>query len=123
MKNAIHWFEIFVKDMDRAIRFYERVLGATLRRETFGGLPNAIFPADEGAVRGALVADPKRAPGGAGPLVYLGTDDLDGAIGRVKDAGGTVELAKTSIGPFGFIASFVDPEGNRVALHAEVPKP
>ena len=28
--NAVGWFDVYVDDMDRAVGFYENVLGATL---------------------------------------------------------------------------------------------
>ena len=33
MSHAIHWFEIFVTDIERAVRFYQTVLNIELRRE------------------------------------------------------------------------------------------
>ena len=32
MKNALNWFELFVADLDRATRFYETLLGISLKR-------------------------------------------------------------------------------------------
>ena len=50
---------------------------------------------------------------------YLnGGDDLDVPLSRVEAAGGQVILPKTSIGPNGFMARFIDTEGNRVAFHS-----
>ena len=42
-------------------------------------------------------------------------------VGRsgMPDAGGTVLLEKTNIGPHGFCAQFLDSEGNRVGLHSK----
>ena len=119
--SVISWFEIPVRDMDRAARFYERVLGTTLKREIFNGTPNALFTRGApGETGGALIADPKIAPG-TGSLVYLSAPDLDAAVARVPDAGGRVALPKTDIGAPGFIAIVVDTEGNRVGLHAPLP--
>src|ERR1700751_2021770 len=44
MTTAINWFEIPVANMDRALSFYEKVLGRTLKREDFGGGVMAVFP-------------------------------------------------------------------------------
>ena len=35
MNNAVNWFEIFVADLDRAVRFYETTFAIALRREDF----------------------------------------------------------------------------------------
>jgi len=118
MSDAINWFEIPVRDLDRAARFYETMLGTKLKRESFAGTPMAMFPTgDITCVGGSLVADAKRQPSADGALVYLNTLDLDACVGRAAKAGGTVALAKTDIGPPGFIAIVIDTEGNRVGLH------
>ncbi len=118
MTNAINWFELPVHDLERARRFYETVLGASLRPVTFGGLEQALFPYD-GGVGGALIKDPKLEPSAAGTVVYLDASGrLDAAVRRVEEAGGRVVLPKTDIGDPGFIAMIVDTEGNRVGLHA-----
>jgi predicted enzyme related to lactoylglutathione lyase len=39
-------------------------------------------------------------------------------LSRVEAAGGSVVMPKTSIGENGYMAIFLDTEGNRVALHS-----
>ena len=121
MSHAIHWFEIFVTDIERAVRFYQTVLNIELRRENEGGRPMAIFAsAVEQGVGGALVRQPGREPTSQGVLVYLDADGkLDACLGRVERAGGAVVQPKTDIGPPGFIALVRDTEGNIVGLHSE----
>jgi hypothetical protein len=117
--HAITWFEIPTADLDRASRFWETVLGVTLKREHMAGQDLAIFtrPA-EGAVAGALVRDERNRPAATGTRVYLDArGDLDGALERAARAGGKVVLPKTDIGGPGFIALVVDTEGNTVGLH------
>jgi predicted enzyme related to lactoylglutathione lyase len=117
MKNAINWFEIPVRDMDRAVAFYESLLGAKLRRDTLGGMPYAIFPYDAPGISGGLVQDARRTPGG-GTLVYLNAEgQLDAILARAAASKVTIVLPKTSIGPDGYIAIFVDSEGNQVGLN------
>lgn len=118
MQNAVNWFEIPTIDIARAATFYGKVLGAELRREDFGGLAHAVFPAGDKAVSGALVQDTKRKPGGSGPLLYLNAPALDACLARVAGAGGKVAVAKTDIGPHGHFAIVEDTEGNLVGLHA-----
>ena len=51
--------------------------------------------------------------------VYLnGGDDLNIPLGRVEAAGGKIIMPKTDIQENGFIAQFIDTEGNRVAFHS-----
>jgi predicted enzyme related to lactoylglutathione lyase len=117
MKHALTWFEIPVRDMDRAVASYERLLGTKFKRETMGGLPYAVFAYEQPGISGALVQDPKRTPGG-GTLVYLNAEgELDAILARAEAAKVSVVLPKTAIGKDGFIAVFVDTEGNQVGLN------
>lgn len=118
-KNIVVWFEIPVKDLSRATKFYSTVLALELQEMQHDGMNMAFFPHAEGSVTGALVEDKENAPSEKGSLVYFnGGDDLTVPLGRIEKAGGTVVMGKTSIGPWGFIAIFKDTEGNRVALHS-----
>jgi predicted enzyme related to lactoylglutathione lyase len=117
MKNALNHFEIPVRDIDRAVRCYEGLLATRLRRETFNGLPYALFPHEEPGVSGALVEDPRRAPGG-GTWVYLNAGgQLDAILARAEQAQLEVLLPKTAIGPEGHIALLRDSEGNTVGFN------
>jgi len=52
------------------------------------------------------------------PLDQMG-NDLSVPLGRVESAGGKVILPKTGIGENrGFIALFIDTEGNKVGFHS-----
>lgn len=119
--NAVNWFEIPVMDLERATRFYNRVLETQLRPELFEERPMAIFRSSEAGVGGALVQAPGEVPSKEGTLIYLNTQSeaaLASALERVSQAGGSVMMGKTSIGPQGFIAVIEDTEHNRVGLHA-----
>lgn len=57
-------------------------------------------------------------PSTQGSLIYLnGGDDLGIPLSKVEAAGGKILLARTAIGPHGFMAHFTDPEGKKVGLH------
>ena len=57
-------------------------------------------------------------------LIYLDCgDDLELPLSKIEDAGGKVLLPKTkngANGEFGFIAHFIDSEGNRIGLHSNI---
>ena len=123
-KHVVVWFEIPVTDIDRAARFYSTVLGVELASMDLGPHRMAVFPGgatrEENVVHGALVQGDGYTPGGAGPMIYLnGGDDLAGPLSRVEAAGGRVIQPKMGIGQHGFMALFIDTEGNRLALHSE----
>lgn len=121
MSRLINWFEIPVTNMDRAVKFYEAVLGVKLNRQDMGEMKMAVFPYPEDGTGGALCLHPmyKPAPEG-GVVVYLdGGDDLDKPLGRVGKAGGQMVMPKTLITPeIGYMGFFKDSEGNVVAFHS-----
>jgi len=79
-----------------------------------------ILPGDmQNGVTGGIVEGPGFEPSDKGPLIYLnGGEDLSGPLSRVEAAGGKIILPKTPIGSNGFMAHFIDTEGNKIALHS-----
>ena len=121
-RNAIDWFEIPVRNMNRAAAFYEALLGTTIRRETIGPNTLGVFTYDvEQGVGGCLLAgDNVPAPSLDGSLVYLNAGpSLDAVVARVEAAGGRVLVPKVTLpGDMGCFVHIADTEGNRVGLHA-----
>lgn len=121
MANAINWFEIPASDFDRACEFYGKIFNGEINKMDMpGGMKMGMFPHYEvGSVGGAVVAGEGYEPAQKGILPYLnGGDDLAIPLSKVEKAGGKVVMPKTSIGENGFMAQFIDTEGNRVALHS-----
>lgn len=120
MGNPVAWFEIYVQDMDRAVRFYEAVFQVKLQRLAHDGPDMWSFPGDMTSygAPGALVKMPGVPSGGNSTVVYFHCEDCAVQEGRVAGAGGRVERAKFSIGQYGNIALVVDPEGNMLGLHS-----
>lgn len=123
-KNIGGWFEIPVADMERAIKFYETVFDVKLSRNQMGPLDMAWFPwvQDGPGAAGTLVYHAEfYKPSTDGVLLYLSSpgDDLAVELGRIPGAGGIVLVPKTAISPdHGFMAVFMDTEGNRLSLHS-----
>jgi predicted enzyme related to lactoylglutathione lyase len=120
MANAINWFEIPAKNLDRACSFYSSVLSGDIHREQIQGLRMGFLPHGQQEVGGALVQGDGYEPSEAGPLVYLnGGMDLADPLSRVESAGGAVIVPKTKISDeIGFMAIIKDTEGNKVAFHS-----
>ncbi len=121
MKHAINWFELSVSDMNRAKAFYGTVLAADkLITQPFAGGQMTILPYQEG-IGGALIENKEQGykPSQDGALIYLnGGDDLSDPLSRVEAAGGKVIMDKRAVGENGFIALFLDTEGNKVGFHS-----
>lgn len=122
VRNAINWFEIPVNDMERAQKFYEEIFGFGLVPMDMPGMPMRMFPIDDmGGVGGALIFSQEFcAPSADGTMIYFnGNPDLSAALDKVEAAGGRVVMPKTEIDPeIGFMAVFIDTEGNRIGLHS-----
>jgi len=121
MTHAINWFEIPVTNYKRAKQFYENVLGETITDMQMDGVEYGMLPYDNqnNGIGGGLIQSEQSKPSQDGVTVYLnGGDDLSAPLSRVEDAGGKVIMPKTAIGKNGFIAQFIDCEGNKIALHS-----
>ena len=120
MAHAVNWFEIPVNDFDRAKTFYQQIFAIDLFVPEGAGQV-AMFPSNwqEGEIGGSLTTQGE--PSDKGTVVFLnGGDDLAKVLDRVEGAGGKVVLPKTKIpmGDAGFMALFMDTEGNKVGLHS-----
>lgn len=120
---SVGWFEIPVKNMERAIAFYETVFDCKLERHQMGPLDMAWFPWDheKGGAGGSLVKNEQfYSPSENGVQVYFSSEDTNTELARIKKAGGEIIQNKTLISPeIGFMALFIDSEGNRIALHSQ----
>jgi len=125
--SAIHWFEIPVTDIHRAVKFYNNVLNTEIpvvdMSAEMGSMLGMLPPRD--GAGGALVQNSQHGyvPSAQGTMVYLVMDgDLNEALGRVEPAGGSVILPKTPLGGNqggGFICWINDTEGNKVGLFSK----
>jgi predicted enzyme related to lactoylglutathione lyase len=128
MNNAISWFEIPVADMDRATTFYEAIFDVKLNPLDLPNIKMRIFPLNDpmNQVGGALADSGgfHKPSATDGPLIYLnGNPDVQNVLNRIEAAGGKIMVPKTEISPdYGYMAVFIDSEGNRVGLHS-VPVP
>ncbi len=118
--NAVIWFEVPVKDLDRARSFYEHILGVQLTLNEMGPMRMMFFPMipNVPGIAGSLMKAEGYKPSTSGTLVYLAVESIEATLAKVQEKGGKVLLPKTSIGQYGVIAHFRDSEGNRVGLHA-----
>ncbi len=121
-ENTLNWFEISVTDMKCATKFYETIFGIEMQQQEMMGMKMAFFPSEpmSGKASGGLVQGPMHKPSADGAKIYLnGNPDLSNALSKIEAAGGKVMMPKTKISDeLGFLAYFVDSEGNTMALHS-----
>lgn len=121
MQKAINWFEIPATDFARACKFYEAIFQEKLNVLDIGNAKLGMFPVDwSKATGGAIAAGQGFKPSTEGTKVYLsGGEDLSAVLGRVEAAGGKIAVPKTQVtAEYGFVAAFIDSEGNWVGLHS-----
>lgn len=121
MANVLNWIEIPVTDINRAVKFYAQVIGGEFQQMEMMGYKMAFFPMEGEGVGGALVEGEGYKPTLEGAVVYLnGNDDLSIPLSKVETAGGKIIMPKTKItDDIGYMAFFIDSEGNRVAFHSQ----
>ena len=121
MANVVNWFEIPVSDFDRAKKFYTKVLGSELHIEEVMGTKMGFFNTQGEGVGGAICYGEGYTPSAEGALVYFNSgDDLQNELSKVNGSGGKVVLPKTKISDeIGYMAIFLDSEGNKVAFHSQ----
>jgi hypothetical protein len=122
-RNAVGWFEIYVKDMDRARKFYEAVFAVKLEelQAPFPGVEMYCFPMfeDGGGASGALVKKEGLSSDGMGVLIYFSSQDCAIEASRVVENGGILHQEKMAIGIYGNIAIALDSEGNMFGIHSK----
>ena len=118
----VGWFEIPVANMERAKAFYNAVFNIEVQVMDFGGTLMGWFPFAEGksGASGSLIQNAAYQPSESkGVFVYFSSVDVSNELERVEDAGGKIVQTKTQISPdIGYMATFIDSEGNRMALHS-----
>ena len=122
-RNPVGWFELYVRDTQRAKAFYEKVLGISLTKlkQSGGSLEDMwAFPINrDGSGATGAIAKMDGAPVGAGgTIIYFVCDDCARLAIRAKEAGGQIVKNKFSIGDYGNIALVSDPDGNVVGFHS-----
>lgn len=111
--GAPSWFELHTADHPAAVAFYREVLGVDFdstadsddfRYWTFRP------PGTEADTGGVMDSRAWVAPGAAAWSIYWEVDDLDAALGRVEELGGSVGRGPDDT-PWGRMAEVADPSG------------
>lgn len=111
--GGVSYLHIPCRQPARAADFYEAAFGWTARRDS----EQPAFSDATGHVTGHFMrGKPARADTGVLPFVYV--DDLDAALRRVEQHGGSIEHAARPEGTLR-VASVRDPEGNRIGVWTE----
>ena len=117
-KKVLTWFEIPVQNMERAVNFYQAVLGYSLERKDSRRVKMAIIAQGPEMSGGALVEGEGYVPAAdQGVLIYLSVD-VPQALQKVAQLGGKILVPEKPVeGDHGVFAVIQDSEGNRIGLH------
>lgn len=114
MTHRVVHFEIPVDDADRAGAFYRELFAWDVQR--FGPVEYWMLTTGAEPGPGAEGALTPRAEAPEGVVVYVEVADIDHAMARVKDCGGTLVAEKMPIPGIGWSTRFRDTEGNLIGL-------
>lgn len=115
--NPVVYFEIPVKNIERAVAFYKAVFNFEFLKENIDNNEMALFPFvnDNSGISGALAKGEIYQPTKNGVVIYFHTEDIDETMKLATSNGGKILYPKTDNG-IGLVAEFEDTEGNRIAL-------
>lgn len=122
MGSKVNWFEIPVANIERAVKFYSQVFQKEMKvieadeHRTLAIMPPGAFVEEGIEPLGSLLQTADFEPSQKGTIIYLDpVDSLDVVLERVEAAGGKITFPKFRIG-HGYMANFLDSEGNTVGL-------
>jgi predicted enzyme related to lactoylglutathione lyase len=110
-----NWLDLGVPDLERAKAFYGTVLGWEFQDygEEAGHYHACLLRGEPVA---GIMQNPDDAPSEYWWQTYFATDDVDGTVKRVTDAGGTVVAAPDDVMDQGRMAILKDPNGAQFGL-------
>ena len=114
MAGELTFFELGVEGTEKGRAFYEGMFGWRFEPSPSG----EGFAIDAPNVRGGMHGD----DAGASPYIFFAVDDLDAALARVRELGGTVEEMdidgdEASQARFGRFKLCRDDQGSPFGLH------
>lgn len=112
------WYELTTPDMEVARAFYADVLGWGAQDASIPGTAYRVLTAEDTPVAGLTSLPEEACRAGVAPhwIGYVGVDDVDTAVMRVKPLGGTVYVPPTDVMNISRFSIIADPEGTMLAL-------
>ncbi|MFF3846150.1 VOC family protein [Streptomyces sp. NPDC002328] len=126
--GSLRWVELYTPDEAAAAAFYGAALGLETSAVSLpGGTYTCVNPAGAGedAMFGGIVPladDPAERESGPYWLPYFEVTDVDAAVARAEELGGSVRRAAADMEGVGRIARLADPDGARFAVMTSVPR-
>jgi len=121
MKNLVAFFEIPAENFERAVKFYESVLGVQLDALCDCETEKMAFFPEVNGLPGAISWAKDFRPSKDGVLIHFQVENMETAMAVIEKNGGKITKPKTKIEAegWGYFALFIDSEGNRVGLYSD----
>lgn len=117
-RGEFSWHELATTDREAAFDFYSDLFGwEETDRMDMGEAGIYQMYGRVGSPLGGMFTKPAEVPGPATWLLYALVDDVNGAVERVKGAGGQVLNGPMEVPGGDWIAQCLDPQGAAFAVH------
>jgi predicted enzyme related to lactoylglutathione lyase len=112
------WYELMTTDMTAAKVFYASVVGWGAQDASTPRMAYALFTVSKAFVSGLVGLSEDARKLGATPrwVGYVGVDDVDAAVDRVKRRGGAVHVPPTDVSDLSRFSIVADPQMASLAL-------
>jgi predicted enzyme related to lactoylglutathione lyase len=112
------WYELMTSDVEAAKAFYSEVVGWGTRDALMPGMAYTLFTAGKASVSGLLDLSEGAKKMGARPswIGYVGVNDVDAAVERIKDLGGCVHVPPDEIPNVSRFSVVADPQMATLAV-------
>jgi uncharacterized protein len=112
------WYELMTTDREIAKAFYASVVGWGTRDASMPGSAYSLFTIGDSPVAGLVNAPEDATRTGATPhwIGYVGVDDVDAAVERIKQLGGAVYVPPTDVPNISRFSVVADPQMATLAL-------
>ncbi|MCL2452673.1 MAG: VOC family protein [Alphaproteobacteria bacterium] len=112
------WYELTTTDMEAAKAFYADVFGWGTRDASIPGLGYHLFAEHDAPVAGLMNLPDEARRAGIGPhwMGFVGVDDVDAAVARTKELGGSVHVSPRDVPNISRFSVVADPQTATLAL-------
>jgi predicted enzyme related to lactoylglutathione lyase len=119
--GEIAWRELLTSDPDAAAEFYQALFGWSARKEAMGADTYYLFQRGERNVGGMMQRPPQMPVSAWG--VYFEVADIDAALARLKELGGTALAEIMTVPGTGRLVPALDPQGAAFSIMQQDPMP
>lgn len=129
MSGKVVHFEIPADDGERANNFYTQAFGWNMMPvpgmdyTMVGTTPSDEngMPTETGGINGGMFVRSDQFPLKT-PVITVDVEDIDAALAKIGELGGSTVSPKMPVGEMGFAAYFQDTEGNVIGLWENAPQ-